>query len=411
MNMLIDRLMAAQEQLSQRPVGQILDVLTRVTDRWLDPSDPIRRTAEERIGAQSGLAPAMLRRGLDEMIVRLRGIPDLLDQDLGSRHALDRFIRRAPGVLSRAWGPGLLVCIFSGNVPGIPAFDMALALALKSACLARPAREEPEFASLFAQSVAEVDPLMGRCLAVSRWEYEESFPLAAGVVLAYGSDQSLMEIRQHVPAGVDFLGHGHKLSFAVVAREAASPQTAHRLALDVAMYDQQGCVSPHVAYVERGGELEPAAFAQACGEALEVLETEMPRSRLTLGEAMAMRAVCDEAEFAEGALFRSREGLAWAIVHSETPSFVPSPLNRLLRTCAVDSLADVAIAVAPFASFLQTVAFAGPDDRREALAEVMGILGATRICAIGQVQALSPLLRHDGRPTAGDLVRWTDIES
>jgi hypothetical protein len=26
------------------------------------------------------------------------------------------------------------------------------------------------------------------------------------------------------------------------------------------------------------------------------------------------------------------------------------------------------------------------------------------------VQEPGPLWRHDGRPTAGDLVRWTDIE-
>lgn len=411
MNKTIDGLMEAQVALSQRPVAEILSVLARVTDRWLDRDDPIRRTAEERIAARTGLAPAMLRRGLDEIIQRLRGIPALLDQDLGSRDALDRFVRRAPGMLSRAWGPGLLVCIFAGNVPGIPAFDMALALALKSACLARPAREEPEFATLFAQSVAEVDPAMGRCLAVSRWDYAESFPVAlAGAVLAYGSDESLMEIRSRVPAGVNFRGHGHKLSFAVVGREAATPHTAHRLALDVAMYDQQGCVSPHVAFVERGGELAPADFARVCGEALDALETEMPRARLALGEAMAMRSVCDEAEFTADAFFHSKDTLAWAVVHRETPAFLSSPLNRLLRTYAVEDLGAVPPAVAPYASFLQTVAFAGSDDRREALGEILGNLGATRICPIGQVQDLSPLLRHDGRPTAGDLVRWTDIE-
>lgn len=407
----IDDLLAAQAELSQRPVGAILAALDRVAARWLDRADPIRREAEARLAETTGLAPAMLRRGLDQTIQRMRGIPDLLDQDLGSRQALDGFVQRAPGVRSRAFGPGLLVAVFSGNVPGISSFDMALALALKSACLARPSREEPFFAPLFARSVAEVDSLLGRCLAVQRWDYDEDWPYAqAGAVVVYGSDQSVEAVRRLVPSGVRFLGHGHKISFAVVAREAAVAETARRLALDVAMYDQQGCVSPHMAFVERGGPLSPQAFAEACGEALEDLETEMPRSRLSQEEAVALRTARDEAEFAADAVFASQGNLAWTVVHYEAPAFLPSPLNRLIRTCAVDELGDVVGVVRPYRAYLQTVAFAGPSDRRAELADALGALGATRICPVGMVQQPGPLWRHDGRPTAGDLVRWIDIE-
>lgn len=411
MNRLIGGLLAAQAELSRVSVERVLALLDQVTGRWLDHADPIRREAEERIAAATGLAPAMLRRGLDQMVGRVRGIPELLDQDLGSRFALDRFVERAPGIRSRAWGPGLLVAIFSGNVPGIPAFDMALALALKSPCLARPAAEEPVFAELFARSVAEVDPLLGRCLAVARWEYGEELPLQrAGVVLAYGGDASLAAIASRVPPGVRFLGHGHKVSFAVIARESASRETARLLALDVAMYDQQGCVSPQMAFVERGGALSPAEFGRACGEALAELEREMPRARLTQAEALALRGARDEAEFSADALFASPGDLAWTVVHQEAASFLPSPLNRLLRTFAVDDAAQVVSAVEPGLGFLQTVAFAGPPARWEEVGEMLGRLGASRVCAVGRVQEPGPLWRHDGRPTAGDLVRWTDLE-
>ena len=36
--------------------------------------------------------------------------------------------------------------------------------------------------------------------------------------------------------------------------------------------------------------------------------------------------------------------------------------------------------------------------------------GATRICAIGQMQNPPLTWRHDGRPSLGDLVTWTDWE-
>ncbi|HLN63939.1 MAG TPA: acyl-CoA reductase [Symbiobacteriaceae bacterium] len=408
---MIDALLAAQRGLAERPVDEILTVLERVARRWLDPGDELRVEALAGLAESTGLAPAMLRRGLDQMIQRMQGLGALLDQDLGTREALDGFAWRAPGVLSRAFGPGLLTCVFSGNVPGIPAFDMALGLALKSAVLVRPASEEPVFAPLFARSVAEVDADLGRCLAVARWGYEETWAYErAGAVLAYGGDESVAAIRRLVPPEVRFVGHGHKISFAVIAREAATAETARRLALDVAMYDQQGCVSPHMAFVERGGALAPAAFAAAVGEALARLQGEMPRGRLTAAEAMALRSVRDEAEFTADAYFGSQGDLSWAVVHGEEARFLPSPLNRLLRTFAVDDVRDVAGVVAPFGSYLQTVAWAGPDERRTAVAELLGRLGASRVTPVGRVQEPSPLWRHDGRPTAGDLVRWVDME-
>ncbi|MFZ5827691.1 MAG: acyl-CoA reductase [Bacillota bacterium] len=406
-----DRLMAAQAMLARRPVDELLAALDRVCRRWLDPADPVRREAEERLAEGTGLAPAMLRRGLSEMIRRVEGLPALLDADLGSRYALDRFVERPGGVRSMAFGPGLLTCVFSGNVPGIPAFDMALALALKSACLVRVAAEEPHFAPLFARSVAEVDARLGEALHVTRWDYTETAPYQrAGAVLAYGSDQSIAAVRRLVPDTVRFIGHGHKLSFACVAREAATPETAERLALDVAMYDQQGCVSPHMAFVERGGPLSPGEFARACAEALERLQAEMPRGRLTLEEAAALRAARDEAEFTADACHLSPGDLAWAVLHHEAAAFLPSPLNRLLRTYAVDSLEEVVALVAPHGSLLQTIAFAGPDERGLALAEALGRLGASRVTPVGQAQQPHPLWRHDGRPTAADLVRWVDME-
>lgn len=397
--------------LAERSVGDILKVLQRVTDRWLDTSDPIRQKAEAQMAESTGLAPLMIRRGLNDMIRRITGIGDVLDADLGTREALDGFFWRAPGVCSRVWGPGLLTCVFSGNVPGLPAFDIAMGLALKSAVLLRPPAEEPAFPGLFAQSIAEEDEVMGRCIGIARWGHDETWPYErAGAVLVYGSDKTVSAISKLVPLGVRFLGHGHRISFAVIAREASDADTAARLAHDVTMYDQQGCVSPHMAFVERGGTLSPAEFARAVGVELARLAVAMPRRKLTQAELFSARLARDEAEFAADASWSSPCDLSWAVVHMETPKFTPSPLNRMLRTFAVDELAQVASLVAPFAQYLQTAGFAGPAERRIEEGERLGKIGVNRICPVGRVQEPSALWKHDGSPTAGSLVRWTDIE-
>lgn len=394
--------------MSERSVDSILAVLERVADRFADPADRLTQEAVRLIRESTGLAVPMIQEGLADQVGRIRGIGALLDAELGTRYALDRFVERAGGLWGRAWGPGLLTCVFSGNVPGIPAFDMALALALKSRCLARPPRAEPHFAGLFAQAVSEVDAELGEALVVRRWERSDREPYEqAGGVIAYGSDQTMAAIRALVPPGVPFLAHGARLSFAVILQEAATAETARLLAKDVAWYDQQGCVSPHVAYVERGGVLSPTEFAQAVGEELARLAQAWPRAVLTLEEGAALRRERDAAEWEADALFAPPEGLDWAVIHSESVGFQPSPLGRFLRTYAVDSWTEVpGLPV----QLLQTVAVAGAPERRLAVAAQFGALGASRVAQVGAVQRLHPAWHHDGRATVAALVRWTDVE-
>ena len=39
-------------------------------------------------------------------------------------------------------------------------------------------------------------------------------------------------------------------------------RAAHQAALDVVRYDQQGCYSPHLFYVQKGGKVTPQEFAR-----------------------------------------------------------------------------------------------------------------------------------------------------
>ena len=71
---------------------------------------------------------------------------------------------------------------------------------------------------------------------------------------------------RRLPVTTRFLPYGHKLGFGLVGAAALdaqrAPATARLAAWDVVRYDQQGCYSPHVFYVERGGRVSPREFAQ-----------------------------------------------------------------------------------------------------------------------------------------------------
>jgi len=59
---------------------------------------------------------------------------------------------------------------------------------------------------------------------------------------------------------------------------------------------------------------------------------------------------------------------------------------------------------------ISTVALAAPKNGAEAMVKALAHWGVTRVCPIGQMQNPPMGWRHDGRPTLGDLVTWTDWE-
>jgi hypothetical protein len=77
---------------------------------------------------------------------------------------------------------------------------------------------------------------------------------------------------------------------------------------------------------------------------------------------------------------------------------------------AVDHLEDVVPLVAPHARFLQTAGIAAEPQELFRLAEALGRVGVTRLCALGAMTAPEAGWHHDGRFNLADLVRMVEIE-
>ena len=201
-------------------------------------------------------------------------------------------------------------------------------LLTKSAAFGKTASGEPILAPLFAQGLAEVDADLARCLAVGYWaggnESIEPILLSkAEAVIGYGSASTLESLRSRTPAGTRFLAYGNRISFAVVAREALTPERSRQVACDaaqaVAMFDQQGCVSPQSIYVEEGGDISPRDWAVTLAAELERLEATVPRGSITDEEAAAIVQSRGEAEFARFAgagvdVHTSPRGTSWSVI-------------------------------------------------------------------------------------------------
>jgi hypothetical protein len=407
------------------PVDQIVQRIGAAINRWLDPFSSHLHQACRLIPAFTGYPEEAVRKGLAGYLASFRddNLRRLLREELGDPEVLDGFRPRlaAPG-LTRATGPELVTHNFAGNVPGLPAQSLVAATLTKAASLGKVASDEPIFASLFARSLADVDPRLASCLAVTYWPGEDVGPAdiafgAADLVVAYGSDAAIDAVRARVPAGRRVIAYGHKLSFGLIARERltpdALPDLAERAAYDVARFDQQGCLSPHLFYVEDGGEVTGDQFARALAGALQRWSAVVPRGSLTADERARVADVRRQHEFraaTTGGAVHGTVGDDWCVLVDPDPTFAASCLNRTVWIKPIVDASALPEVLAPVQRYLQTAAVSADAERLIEIASALADLGLDRVCPLGQMGDPPVTWHHDGRFNLLDFVRFTDLE-
>jgi hypothetical protein len=327
-------------------------------------------------------------------------------------------------VFAMANGPELLVHVTAGNVPPPAFMSIVLGLLVRSAQFVKCASGTSLLPRLFAHSLYHTQPKLGACLEIAEWpggkrELEDTLFAAADCVTATGTDEMLGQLRGRIPPRARFLGYGHRVSFGFVARESLSRQQgrvlAARAAADVAAWNQLGCLSPHLFYVEFGGQTSPEQFAELLALELERREEAEPRGELPVHAAAAIasrrgfyqvRAACSAATL----LWSSKDSTAWTVVYESEGTFQLSCLHRFVFVKGVRDLDDALHQAALVRGQVSTVGLAAPLSRAESLATALARWGATRVCPLGQMQNPPLTWRHDGRPTLADLVTWTNWE-
>ncbi|MCF4129330.1 acyl-CoA reductase [Methylobacterium sp. SyP6R] len=416
----------ARETLRRMETARIVAAIDRASACLLDRTHPLRRKAEALLPVVTGYDRETVRLGLTSYLKTFRR-PQLLRflaEDFSNPAVLDGFQPAVKGGLVRARGPDLLLHVWAGNVPALPLWSLVSGLLVKAGTVGKLASAEPLTAGWFAQAIAEADPDLGECLAITWWKGGEGGPEAtflaqADCVMAYGGNETLAALRAKVPVTARFLPHGHRIGFAMIAREALDSRRAGPLARlaahDIVRYEQQGCYAPQMLFVERGGATAPDEFARHLAHELAALASRHPRRRLDPGEAAALAAWRNAHEM------RALDGSAtllgdpadpWSVVLlDDAVGLSPSGLNRSVAVVAVDDLAEVPARVAPHRAYLQTAGIAAAPARLMALADDLAGAGVTRISAIGRMTAPEAGWHHDGRFSLLDLVTMTEIEA
>lgn len=412
------------EGLSHLPVERVLSAVHQATERLRDPGGGLRGTILEALAAQAGLSLPMAAAVLDGMTrdwARDR-LESLLESEFPNPGVLDAFQQGRGGTRTRALGFPLTLHLGAGTVPGVSVTSLVRALLVKSAVLLKPGRGDVVLPVAFTRALAEVDPVLARSVAVLYWprqggEQTEMALRAADLVVVYGGDDTVAWVRSRLPPRTRLVAFRHRMGIGVVGRDALgahAPGMARDAAMAVALFDQKGCVSPQVLFVERGGEIEPQGWARLLASELDVLERTLPSGRISPEEAVALQQTRGRAEAEEGsgrgAVYHGAGTAPWTVLFEEGGAVEPTCLNRTVRVVPVDDAESVPARLEPWSPYLQTLAVAGLGERTEPFADKMARMGVSRVTPLGSAPWPPAWWHHDGLGPLQAMVRWTDLE-
>lgn len=395
-----EALRAAGEVLRQRPEGATLDSLCKVLDAWRHPDSPWRNQLADALPTATGFSRQTVQVGLHV------GLEDWTGASL--RALVERELP------DRAAGFETTALILAGSIPMPSLIQLIAPLVLGSPVLAKCASRDPVTPGLAARSIGEVDSELGDCITAVEFPGNDEECVAelldCDCIVATGSDATVEAVRTRAAPGRRIVEHGHRLSLAALGpaacRGGALRDATKRLALDIALWDQLGCLSPIAVYAV--GEGAADAVTDALAEALDRLAQEMPRGHVEPAAAALFAHERAEAEFrAASGSVRLRAGAsdAWAVVREPALNTRPAPLHRFVRIFPVDDAAALPRAMAPYARHLAGVAVEGFGTGTQPLSDALAELGASRICAPGSLQAPPMDWDRDGRGVLRSLAR------
>lgn len=416
--------------LLSRSTNRLVDFLDHLGRQWRDPRYPLRRMALDSSPQETRFTAPILEKGLDHFFENLtrESLEELLIQDLGHSNRLDYPVSAGgdeeKASRGMAIGPELLLHIAPGNLPIPILMQMILGVLTKSAQWIKCATGTSLIPRLFAHSIYQQEPKIGACLEIAEWpggshDIEQILFAQADCITATGSDATLRDIRSRLPGHARCLGYGHRISFGFIAKENLCGPALHEAVLnaaeDVTAWNQLGCLSPHVLFVQKEGIATPESFAELLARELEKREETHPRGPLPAEEAAAITTRRSFYEIRAAhrndvQCWWSKESTAWTVIYETADKFQTSCLNRFVYVQPVEDVDHVLKLADPFRHQLSTVGLAAPKDRTLAFAQQFARWGAPRVCPLGRMQRPRLAWRHDGRPALGDLVRWTDVE-
>ena len=374
------RLAAAAPFLRDIPDDALLAAWNDSLAAFLDAASPERRDLVPDLLQSTGLSPAGLDHGLRAIGTGMLGEP--VAAELSRCH--------------RQQDDGFSLVILPAEPPGLILQSLLPALAARAPVLFKSSRAEPHFAAAFLAALGQRLPTLREVYAAATWKggdeaIETPLHTAARLVVAYGGNATIEALQSAGPRRL--ITFGPRLSLGWVGPGADLEQAAHGMALDIATFDQRGCLSVHAVFAEP--DTAPT-LAAALAEALRELRLQLPPGRASHAERARVRLAREDADLRGLPWYGDALDAGTVIVDSDT-RIRPSPGLRTVRIHPVEGVPTLD----KWNGRLQGVAVADrmPATVRRAFEQA----GVSRFAAAGELQATDAGWRNGGIDLAAEL--------
>lgn len=330
--------------------------------------------------------------------------------------------------------PQMVLGYASGNVLGAAFFISLLAQlsALSSpprpenspnlapSVLVKNSRQEPLFVPFLFSSLEKIDPDLVRSIAIMIWDYQDTalqelIISKADVVLAAAADSTIQQIGQVINncnPTARYHQHGHKISFTTIGKaylkkEEASPHklfedTALLAALDSILWDQNGCLSSRIHFIERctRNHFTPVEYGRMLTEKLRGLSKKLPRGMIPLSRIHDRFDLFNAQSISSGLEMCSNFEDDFIVVMDDRPwdqrqfkSILNTCMERTIVIRPIESVLDVPKQylnqIAPHNLQTMYVAISGKEENKwdsefTQFVEQIGRSGITSIRSVGQ---------------------------
>jgi hypothetical protein len=404
----LGELRASSAGLCDRSLADRVATIGRVLERLRDPASAERRELEARLPEATGFAKETVRTGLGLALESWtsEALRALVERELEGFHG-----RR------RISGFPVTSVLLGGALPMPTLLALAAPLVVGSPVLARVSSHDPVTAACFARALEQEDAPLAASLRIVSFPIDDDDAmdafLSADCVVAYGSDATMRAVAARTTPRQRLVCHGHRISLAVLGPEAGPDEAATAFARDVALWDQQGCLSPVALYL-LGHDRVPAAVLDRLAAAFGDAANALPPGRLPPETAATWAAERDTTRVRAAAddSVMLREGPGFALVAEPDAAFRGSPLHRFVRVHPARNREALLAALAPLSPHLASVGWAGIDRQdAAALAAALPSLSVSRICSLGRMQAPPLDWCHDQQGVLLPLARLCDVEA
>ena len=333
----------------------------------------------------------------------------------GNRNVIEKFIDLSdPELIFHAQPRGVVVHWIAGNVDILGIFSVVQALITKNVSIIKAPAKYQLLLKLI-QSIQEIktEKIFGteliKCIEiiyVDRNDHMNQQLLSknADVRIAWGGEEAVNSITTlpKSPFTEDII-YGPKYSYAIVDEESIiqnSEKIAQRVAMDVSMFDQYACSSPHTIFVESDNEEIINNFAKKIAKSLEdVNRILIPKKEITPEKSLEIIDIRTEYGIRGNVI--SSKGTEWTVICSNEKEFAKPTFSRVIQVRKLDK---EFLLKENSSRKIQTIAVVMEQEKRYEIIDKLTLLAGDRCPNVGNMSLFdSP---WDGMFGMDKMIRW-----